>query len=61
MSRPFEFSIGETVRIKTGPFQNFTGELVEINEQNGMLKVRVDIFGRTQAVELAFLDVEKIA
>lgn len=61
MSQRFEFSIGETVRIKIGPFQNFTGEVVEINQQNGMLKVRVDIFGRTQPIELTFLDVEKIA
>ncbi len=61
MSRKFEFSIGETVRIKIGPFQNFTGKVVEINQQNGMLKVRVEIFGRTQPVELTFLDVEKMA
>lgn len=61
MTRKFEFSIGETVRIKTGPFQNFTGEVVEINQQHGMLRVRVEIFGRTQPIELTFLDVEKIA
>lgn len=60
MSRKYEFSIGEKVRIKTGVFQNFTGEVVEINEQRGTLKVRVNIFGRAQPVDLTFLDVEKV-
>jgi transcriptional antiterminator NusG len=60
MSRKFEFSIGETVRIKIGPFQRFTGKVVGINQQNGVLKVSVDILGRTQLIELTFLDVEKI-
>ena len=60
MSRKYEFSIGEKVRIKTGVFHNFTGEVVEINKQTGMLKVRVNIFGRAQPVDLTFLDVEKI-
>ena len=61
MNRKYEFSIGEKVRIKQGPFQNFTGEVVEINKQTGMLKVRVNIFGRTQPVNLTFLEVEKIS
>lgn len=61
MNRKYEFSIGEKVRIKTGAFQNFTGEVVEINEQRGMLKVRVNIFGRAQPVALTFLEVEKVS
>jgi transcriptional antiterminator NusG len=59
MNRKFEFSIGETVRIKSGPFQNFTGKVVEINPK-GTLKVRVDIFSTTQRVELRLLDIEKV-
>ena len=60
MSRKYEFSIGETVRIKVGPFQNFTARIVSIDTRTGILKVKVDIFGRTQPVELTFLDVEKL-
>ena len=59
MSRKYEFSIGEKVRIKVGAFQNFTGKVVEIDEQKGILKVQVEIFVRSQPIELAFLDVEK--
>jgi transcriptional antiterminator NusG len=56
----FSYSVGETVRIKVGPFQNFTGRIEEVDEQNATLKVRVKIFTRTQPIELRFLDVEKI-
>lgn len=59
MNKKFEFSIGERVRIKVGPFQSFPARIVAIDTQKGILKVKVDIFGRTQPVELAFLDVEK--
>jgi transcriptional antiterminator NusG len=60
MNRKYEFSIGEKVRIKAGPFQAFTAEVVAINAQDRVLKVKVDIFGRTQPIELSFLDVEKL-
>jgi transcriptional antiterminator NusG len=59
MNKKYEFSIGEKVRIKVGPFQNFPARIVAINTKKGILKVKVDIFGRTQPVELTFLDVEK--
>ena len=60
MNKRYEFSIGEKVRIKVGPFQNFTAQVLAINSQKGILKVKVDIFGRTQPLELRWLDVEKI-
>ena len=60
MNKKYEFSIGEKVRIKVGPFQNFTAQVVAINAQKGILKLQVDIFGRTQPVELRLLDVEKL-
>jgi transcriptional antiterminator NusG len=60
MARKYEFSIGEKVRIKVGAFQSFTARIVEINTQRGILKVEVDIFGRTESIELTFLDVERL-
>jgi transcription termination/antitermination protein NusG len=57
----FVFRLGETVRIKSGPFQNFTGKVEGINQAKSLLKIRVNIFGRTQPVQLRFLDVEKIS
>ncbi len=60
MKPRFSYSVGEMVRIKVGPFQNFTGRIEEVDENNTTLKVRVRIFGRPESIELRFLDVEKI-
>jgi len=57
----FTFRLGETVRIKSGPFQNFTGKVEGINQAKSLLKVSVNIFGRAQPVKLRFLDVEKVS
>ena len=55
----FTFSLGETVRIKYGPFAAFTGKIEGINQAKSLLKVRVNVFGRAQPVKLRFSDVEK--
>ena len=54
------FTHGEHVRILSGPFSGFTGQVEEINPDKGVLKVMVTIFGRSTPVELNFLDVEKL-
>jgi transcriptional antiterminator NusG len=55
-----EHQIGETVRVKEGPFADFTGEVSEINEDQLKLKVLVNIFGRETPVELEFSQVAKL-
>lgn len=55
------FLIGETVRIVDGPFNDFIGDIQEVNEEKKKLKVIVKIFGRGTEVELNFLQVEKQA
>jgi transcription termination/antitermination protein NusG len=54
-------SVGDTVRIRAGAFQNFTGKVQEVDELWATLKVKVEIFGRSQPIELRFVDVEKIS
>ena len=54
-----EYGMGETVRVKEGPFADFQGEIVEINEDQLKLKVLVNIFGRETPVELEFSQVGK--
>jgi transcriptional antiterminator NusG len=55
-----EFELGETVRVKEGPFADFSGEVIEINEDQLRLKVLVNIFGRETPVELEFSKVAKL-
>ncbi len=60
-SKPmFEFGMGETVRVKEGPFADFSGEIIEINEDQLKVKVLVNIFGRETPVELEFAQVARL-
>jgi transcriptional antiterminator NusG len=60
-SRPrLEYEVGESVRVKEGPFADFTGTIAEINEDQLKLKVLVNIFGRETPVELDFAQVAKL-
>jgi transcription termination/antitermination protein NusG len=60
-SRPrLEYEIDETVRVKEGPFADFSGQIAEINEDQLKLKVLVNIFGRETPVELEFSQVAKL-
>ena len=54
------FEMGETVRVREGPFADFSGQVVEINEDQLRLKVLVNIFGRETPVELEFSQVAKL-
>jgi transcriptional antiterminator NusG len=55
-----EYEQGETVRVREGPFADFSGEIVEINEERLTVKVLVNIFGRETPVELEFSQVAKL-
>lgn len=54
-----EFEVGETVRIKEGPFTDFNGTIEEVNYEKNRLRVMVLIFGRATPVELTFSEVDK--
>jgi transcriptional antiterminator NusG len=55
-----DYELGETVRVREGPFADFSGEIVEINEDQATLKVLVNIFGRETPVGLEFGQVAKL-
>lgn len=54
------FEVGEMVRIKEGPFTDFTGNIEEVNYEKSRVRVSVTIFGRATPVELEFGQVEKV-
>jgi transcriptional antiterminator NusG len=56
----FDFELNETVRVKEGPFANYTGAIEEIDIEKQKLKVLVDMFGRETPVELDFSQIEKL-
>jgi transcription termination/antitermination protein NusG len=55
-----EFSLGESVKVTSGPLSDFDGEIVDVNADAQKLKVLVDIFERQVPVELGFDQVKKI-
>ena len=55
-----EYEVGESVRVREGPFADFSGQIAEINEDQLKLKVLVNIFGRETPVELEFSQVAKL-
>lgn len=53
------FKVGQKVRIVDGPFNDFIGEVSDIDVAKTKVRVMVNFFGRETPVELDFLEVEK--
>ena len=53
-------TVGDSVKIKEGPFENFDGVVEEVIPSKGLVKVVVTIFGRATPVELECWQVERI-
>lgn len=54
------FKAGEAVRVKEGPFKNFSGTIEDTNLEKGKIKVMISIFGRATPVDMEAWQVEKI-
>lgn len=55
-----DYNVGDRVRIKDGPFNDFPGTVSEIDTERSKVRVMVNFFGRETPVELDFLQVEKV-
>ena len=56
----FNVSVGEGVKVKEGPFENFEGQVHSLDDHTGKIKVMIEIFGRSTEVELEHWQVEKV-
>ena len=51
---------GDMVKITDGPFKDFDGQVSEVDEEKGKIKVLVNMFGRDTPVELDYLQIKKL-
>ena len=56
----FEFEVGDTVKVKSGPFGESVGLIKETNPQKKSVTVMFSIFGRETPVELDYTQLEKL-
>lgn len=54
------FKPGDTIRVKSGPFANQVGPVVEVIEDKGKVKFSVTVFGRETLVETDHTELEKL-
>jgi transcriptional antiterminator NusG len=55
-----DVKVGDMVRVISGPFESFMGEVLDINPDKQVLTVKVSMFGRDTPVELEFGQVDKL-
>lgn len=55
-----DISVGEHVKVISGPFENFMGIIEELNFDQSKIKVNISMFGRETPVELGFDQIEKM-
>lgn len=55
-----DIEVGETVMVISGPLENFSAVIQEINLEKRKVKVLVNMFGRETPVELDFKQIDKL-
>ena len=55
-----KFEIGDTVKIKEGHFESFTGVVEAKDESKNILKIAISIFGRNTIIDIDSSKVERV-
>jgi transcriptional antiterminator NusG len=55
-----EFKKGDQIKIREGAFENFEGVVESIDEERGIVKVIVTIFGRSTPLDIEYWQIEKV-
>ncbi len=56
-----DFAVGDSVSIDNGPLEGFIGVIKELNESTQHAKVNITMFGRSQDVEVEYVQMQKIS
>jgi transcriptional antiterminator NusG len=54
-----DMAMGDKIKVLSGPFKDFDGEVIEVSPERSKLKALLSIFGRDTPVELEFNQVRK--
>lgn len=55
-----DYAVGDSVSIKEGPLEGFTGVVEAIDPENGTVQVKVSLFGRDTPAELELSKVQPV-
>lgn len=55
-----DFGVGDSIRVISGPLENFIGTVQEINLEKKKIRARVSMFGRETPVELDLAQIQKL-
>ena len=55
-----DVKIGDQIRIVSGPFSEFMGEITEVYPDKSKIRANVSIFGRETPVELEYKQIQKV-
>ena len=55
-----DMDLGDSVRVVSGPFEDFIGIVQDVNHEKRLLKVMISMFGRETPVEVEYTQVEKL-
>ena len=55
-----DVKVGDKVRISSGPFADFIGDITEVYPDKAKLRATVSIFGRETPVELEYKQIQKV-
>lgn len=58
--RIIDIEVGENIRVKNGPFENFEGTVKELLPDRGKVRVSISMFGRETPVELDYEQIDKL-
>ncbi|HHY04828.1 MAG TPA: transcription termination/antitermination protein NusG [Thermoanaerobacterales bacterium] len=55
-----DVKVNQEVKVISGPFENFVGKIVDVNQDRQKVKVLISMFGRETPIELDINQIEKL-